>query len=77
MSQALQKTLEPVTVCIQPPPVIQLTVSEPKVLPVVTIQIPGIQGPAAADQPLDIDPLTTYLTARGAFPNGDNAEHPD
>ncbi len=64
MSQALQKTLELVTVCIQPPPV-------------VTIQIPGIQGPAAADQPLDIDPLTTYLTARGAFPNGDNAEHPD
>lgn len=59
-----QRTLEPVTVVIQPPPTFTVTVVESKILPAVTVQVPGIQGPAAADKPLDIDPLELYLKAK-------------
>lgn len=64
---------DPIFIQITPPETINVTVVEQKVLPVVTVQIPGIQGPASVDRPLDVDPLETYLTARGNFPNGNYA----
>ena len=64
---------DPIFIQITPPKTINVTVVEQKVLPVVTVQIPGIQGPASVDRPLDVDPLETYLTARGNFPNGNYA----
>lgn len=52
---------------------ITLRVTEQVQLPVVKVLVPGIQGPASVDRPLDVDPLETYLQARGNFPNGNNA----
>ena len=60
-----------VTVLVQNP--ISVTVTEPVVLPVVKVLVPGIQGPAAVDQPLSEDPLQTYLQARGDFNNGNHS----
>lgn len=51
---------------------ISVKVVEKVELPVVKVLVPGIQGPASVDRPLDVDPLTTYLEARGNFPNGNN-----
>lgn len=61
-----------VTVVVQKP--ITVRVTETVQLPVVKVLVPGIQGPASVDRPLDIDPLETYLQARGNFPNGNNAQ---
>lgn len=52
---------------------ITLKVTEQVQLPVVKVLVPGIQGPASVDRPLDVDPLQTYLNARGNFPNGNNS----
>ena len=52
---------------------ITLKVTEQVQLPVVKVLVPGIQGPASVDRPLDVDPLQTYLNARGKFPNGNNS----
>ena len=64
-----------VNVLVQKP--ITVRVTETVQLPVVKVLVPGIQGPASVDRPLDIDPLETYLQARGNFPNGNNSEQPD
>lgn len=54
-----------VTIVVEPPPEIVLQVEETTVLPVVEVEVRGLQGPSAADKPLDIDPLEIYLQARG------------
>lgn len=59
-----------VTVVVKNP--IKVHVTERTQLPVVKVLVPGIQGPSASDKPLEIDPLETYLKARGDFPNGDD-----
>lgn len=64
-----------VTVVVQNP--IKVHVTETVQLPVVKVLVPGIQGPASVDRPLNIDPLETYLQARGNFPNGNNSEQTD
>lgn len=61
-----------VTVIVQNP--ISIEVTESVTLPVVTVQVPGLQGPASVDRPLDVDPLETYLAARGAFENGNDSQ---
>lgn len=71
MSQV--QVCEPIYIQITPPQEIHVTVVEQEVLPVVTVQVPGIQGPASVERPLDVDPLETYLSARGDFKNGDNS----
>lgn len=45
-------------------------------LPIVKVLVPGIQGPASTEQPLEDDPLEIYLKARGEFSNG-NSEQSD
>nr|DAH48586.1 MAG TPA: hypothetical protein [Caudoviricetes sp.] len=67
-------TCEPVSVTVVVQNPISVKVTEPVVLPVVKVLVPGIQGPASVDRPLDTDPLETYLQARGNFPNGNNSE---
>lgn len=67
-------TCEPVSVTVVVQNPISVKVTEPVVLPVVKVLVPGIQGPASVDRPLDIDPLQTYLQARGNIPNGNNSE---
>ena len=62
-----------VTVVVEPPKEIIVETKNEVYLPVVKVLVPGIQGPkgdrgpAGENQPLDIDPLETYLTARGNF----------
>jgi hypothetical protein len=62
-----------VTVVVEPPKEIIVEAKKEVCLPVVKVLVPGIQGPkgdrgpAGENQPLDIDPLQTYLTARGNF----------
>lgn len=62
-----------VTVVVEPPKEIIVETKNEVCLPVVKVLVPGIQGPkgdrglAGENQPLDIDPLETYLTARGNF----------
>lgn len=63
---------DPIFIQITPPEVIRLTVTEQKNAPVITVQIPGIQGSASVERPLDVDPLDIYLEARGNFQNGNN-----
>lgn len=58
-----------ITVIVEPPQVINVIVEEAITLPVVTVEVPGIQGPSRADEPFDIDPLEIYLKARGALKN--------
>ena len=57
--------MDEVTVVVEHPPDFEVRVEKTVVLPVVEIQVPGFQGPSAADKPLDVDPLEIYLTARG------------
>ena len=59
-----------ITVIVEPPQVINVIVEETITLPVVTVEVPGIQGPSRADEPFDIDPVEIYLKARGALKNG-------
>lgn len=59
-----------ITVIVEPPQVINVIVEEAITLPVVTVEVPGIQGPSRADEPFDIDPLEIYLKARGSLKNG-------
>ena len=62
-----------VTVVVEPPKEIIGETKNEVCLPVVKVLVPGIQGPkgdrgpAGENQPLDIDPLETNLTARGNF----------
>lgn len=64
-----------ITVVVQEP--VSVIVEKTVEMPAVKVLVPGIQGPAAVERPLDEDPLETYLKARGAFLNGNNSEHPD
>ena len=58
-----------VTVVVEPPKEIIVETKNEVCLPVVKVLVPGIQGPkgdrgpAGENQPLDIDPLETYLNA--------------
>lgn len=62
-----------VTVVVEPPKEIIVEAKKEVCLPVVKVLVPGIQGPmgergpAGENSPLDVDPLQTYLTARGNF----------
>lgn len=68
-----------VTVVIEQPKEIIVEIKNEVSLPVVEVHIPGIQGPKGEqgprgeqgpigeNAPLDVDPLQTYLTARGNF----------
>ena len=62
-----------VTEVVEPPKENIVETKNEVCLPVVKVLVPGIQGPkgdrgpAGENQPLDIDPLETYLTARGNF----------
>ena len=62
-----------VTVVVEPPKEIIVEAKKEVCLPVVKVLVQGIQGPkgdrgpAGENQPLDIDPLQIYLTARGNF----------
>lgn len=62
-------TCDDVVVTVESPPEIVLEVTKETVLPVVEVQIAGIQGTGAGDKPLDIDPLEIYLKARGELIN--------
>lgn len=64
-----------ISVVVQNP--IYVQVAEQVQLPVVKVQVPGIQGPASVDRPLEVDPLQTYLEARGAFNNGNDSQYSD
>lgn len=63
-----------ITVIVEPPQVINVIVEEAITLPVVTVEVPGIQGPSRADEPFEIDPVEVYLKARGAKNNGNENE---
>lgn len=62
-----------VTVVVEPTKEIIVEAKKEVCLPVVKVLVQGIQGPkgdrgpAGENQPLDIDPLQIYLTARGNF----------
>ena len=72
MSEVTKVCKPSITITVQEQtPIVEKTKNE-VTLPVVEVQIPGIQGPAAVEKPLEIDPLETYLKARGAF----NANNP-
>ena len=57
--------LEEVTLVVTEPEIVEVVTEFPVVLPVVEVDVPGIQGSAAVERPLEIDPLETYLKARG------------
>lgn len=63
----MSECLQDVTVVVEPPPEIVVEVQEVQTLPVVEVQVPGIQGASSIDKPLDVDPLETYLSARGGI----------
>lgn len=60
-----------ITVIVEPPKEINVLVERTVTLPVVTVEIPGIQGPSRADEPFDVDPVEIYLTYRGALNGND------
>ena len=58
---------------VKPPDRYEIGVVETKVLPVVEVEVRGIQGPpgeSGVDKPLLEDPLEIYLKARGDMENG-------
>ena len=60
----------PIKVVIRPPDQIVVKTVKSEIKPVVTVQVPGIQGGSSAETPLEDDPLTIYLESRGNLPNG-------
>lgn len=62
-----------VTVVVSPPKKVIVETKNEISLPIVKVLVPGIQGPkgdqgpAGETQPLEIDPLQTYLKARGTL----------
>ncbi len=56
-----------ITVIVEPPKEINVVVENSVVLPVVTVEIPGIQGASRVDEPFDIDPVEIYLKSRGSI----------
>lgn len=69
MTDAVAKT--EITVVVEPPQEINVLVDQTVVLPVVTVEVPGIQGPSRADEPFDVDPVEIYLNYRGAIYGND------
>lgn len=61
-----------VTIVVEPPEQVVVAVEKTVVLPVVEVEIAGVQGPSAADKPLDVDPVEIYLKARGEMKNGNH-----
>lgn len=72
MSEVSKVCKPSITITVQEQASIVVETKNEVTLPVVEVQVPGIQGPAAVEKPLEIDPLETYLKARGAF----NANNP-
>lgn len=71
MSEVTKVCNPSITITVQEQTPIVVETKNEVTLPVVEVQVPGIQGPAAVEKPLEIDPLETYLQARGEF-NGNN-----
>ena len=69
---------KPVKVIVQAPKKNIVQVKEVVCLPIVKVLVPGIQGPEGpqgppgSNEPLDVNPLETYLKARGEI-NGSNS----
>lgn len=53
---------------------ITVIVEEVVTLPVITVEVPGIQGPSRIDAPFEIDPVEIYLKARGAKYGNENEQ---
>ena len=71
MSEVTKVCNPSITITVQEQTPIVVETKNEVTLPVIEVQVPGIQGPAAVEKPLEIDPLETYLKARGEF-NGNN-----
>lgn len=56
-----------IIVIVEPPEEINLIVEKSSDSPVVTVEIPGIQGASRVDEPFDIDPTEVYLESRGTI----------
>ncbi len=70
MTDASAKQVE-ITVIVEPPKEINVIVESSVVLPVVTIEVPGIQGASRVDEPFDVDPVEIYLKSRGDLNGND------
>lgn len=56
---------EEIEIIVEAPEPRHIEVHQVADIPVIEVEVPGIQGPSSAERPLDIDPVKTYLKHRG------------